>query len=288
MRTVELLNFIERREEVRLAREKGLPRCRWTADPILAKYHFCNVRREHDRVTIWIRENMREPFADHDDLWFWMAVARWVNLPATLAMILEKIPSPDKWNEVRFVNALYAAKLENGVALNGAYMMTTHGSDGPLYEYIGRLLSHLRAERKSLRPREGELLESYWWRLSRVQGMGSFMTAQVIADTKHAAPQHLAKAIDASYWAASGTGSRRGMRRLLGHPAKKVWTTEEQWREEFVELQRDIQNYEWPRPDGFDGQDLQNCLCEFDKYERARLGEGRPKRVYTPHEEKRA
>jgi hypothetical protein len=27
-------------------------------------------------------------------------------------------------------------------------------------------------------------------------------------------------------------------------------------------------------------QDLQNCLCEFDKYERARLGEGTPKQIY--------
>lgn len=27
-------------------------------------------------------------------------------------------------------------------------------------------------------------------------------------------------------------------------------------------------------------QDLQNCLCEFDKYERVRLGEGRPKQLY--------
>lgn len=27
-------------------------------------------------------------------------------------------------------------------------------------------------------------------------------------------------------------------------------------------------------------QDIQNCLCEFDKYERVRLGEGAPKQRY--------
>ena len=27
-------------------------------------------------------------------------------------------------------------------------------------------------------------------------------------------------------------------------------------------------------------QALQNCLCEFDKYERVRLGEGRPRNNY--------
>jgi hypothetical protein len=29
-------------------------------------------------------------------------------------------------------------------------------------------------------------------------------------------------------------------------------------------------------------QDLQNCLCELDKYERVRLGEGKPKRRFVP------
>jgi hypothetical protein len=28
--------------------------------------------------------------------------------------------------------------------------------------------------------------------------------------------------------------------------------------------------------------DIQNCLCEFDKYERVRLGEGRPRSYYKP------
>jgi hypothetical protein len=28
--------------------------------------------------------------------------------------------------------------------------------------------------------------------------------------------------------------------------------------------------------------DLQNCLCEFDKMERARLGEGKLKRRFVP------
>ena len=28
-------------------------------------------------------------------------------------------------------------------------------------------------------------------------------------------------------------------------------------------------------------QDVENCLCEFDKYERTRLGEGRPRSLYA-------
>ncbi len=32
---------------------------------------------------------------------------------------------------------------------------------------------------------------------------------------------------------------------------------------------------------GLHAQDLQNCLCEFDKWMRVRLGEGKPKRRST-------
>ena len=32
---------------------------------------------------------------------------------------------------------------------------------------------------------------------------------------------------------------------------------------------------------GLRAQDLQNCLCEFDKWMRVRLGEGKPKRRFN-------
>jgi hypothetical protein len=37
------------------------------------------------------------------------------------------------------------------------------------------------------------------------------------------------------------------------------------------------------RQDGrLSASDLRSCLCEFDKYERGRLGEGKPKRRFVP------
>jgi hypothetical protein len=32
-------------------------------------------------------------------------------------------------------------------------------------------------------------------------------------------------------------------------------------------------------------QDIQNCLCEFDKYMRVKLGQGTPKQLYVPSAE---
>ena len=34
-----------------------------------------------------------------------------------------------------------------------------------------------------------------------------------------------------------------------------------------------------------DAQDVQNCLCEWDKYQRAKNGEGRPKQNFKPKDE---
>src|SRR5690349_19516029 len=61
----------------------------YTQDPILQQYRFCNCFRELDTVTIWVRKNIREPFADHPYLWFMLAIARQINWPETLAELIE-------------------------------------------------------------------------------------------------------------------------------------------------------------------------------------------------------
>src|SRR4249919_3123124 len=64
----------------------------WTDDPILRDYRFCNIYREDDKVTVWIRENWRKPNSDDPDLWFAMCVARLFNLPTTLEAIGYPVP----------------------------------------------------------------------------------------------------------------------------------------------------------------------------------------------------
>ena len=44
----------------------------WTEDPILRDFRFCNIYREDDKVTVWIRENWRNPHTDDQELWFAM------------------------------------------------------------------------------------------------------------------------------------------------------------------------------------------------------------------------
>ena len=57
---------------------------------------------------------------------------------------------------------------------------------------------------------------------------------------------------------------------------------------EMRQLLEASQSYEhWPNTDEFpplEMREIEHTLCEFDKYERVRLGEGRPRGVY-PHGE---
>ena len=91
MDTTQLLYWIHEREAARLRRAAGKSPP-WTDDPILQEWSFCNVRREDDRVTRWIATNWRGPKCDDPDLWFAMVLARFVNLPETLAEIDYPVP----------------------------------------------------------------------------------------------------------------------------------------------------------------------------------------------------
>ena len=109
---------------------------------------------------------------------------------------------------------------------------------------------------------------------------GGFMSGQVIADLKFVEP--LRSASDWMSFAVSGPGSRRGLNRILGRPLNAPWS-ETAWRTAFDRLRAAI------APDlerfglrDLSASDLQSCLCETDKMERVRLGEGKPRRRFRP------
>jgi hypothetical protein len=111
-----------------------------------------------------------------------------------------------------------------------------------------------------------------------LNGLASFMAAQVVADLKYArGPKKWA---DFHTFAASGPGSKRGLNRVLGRD-KDAPMPEAEFRRVLAMLRLAVSARlaSW---EPITAQDIQNCLCEYDKYERARTGEGRPKQLYKP------
>lgn len=268
-----LVYFVTERESVRLNKEAlRLPRAQWARDEIIGTYRFCNVRREHDRVTRWIADNWRTPHAADPDLWFAMCVARFVNEPPTLS----KIGYPVPWKVERFLDRVRMIRAGGGRWINPAYTICGTGRSGPKEEYVADVLCRLWRARETLRPRPGDTLCSYHMTLGACYGLGSFLAAQVVADLKYAPP--LRDASDWQTFAASGPGSRRGLNRLMNHAVDGKWR-EDNWRLTLNRVQTQLNDaLHWDEP--LHAQDVQNCLCEFDKWERARTGEGRPKQKY--------
>lgn len=272
-----LLAFAVERHAIFWRRNQGCQKP-WTNDPILRAYRFCNVYRENDTVTKWIKDHWRDPHSTDDHLWFAMVIARFVNKPETLALLGYPVP----WNRPRFLQIMRTLKDEKKTAYGGAYMIRAAsgepGKPKALYQ-ADEVFDPLWQNRGVLRPKIGDTLNSYHMLLGQFHGLGSFMAAQVVADLKYVEP--LAGASDWWTFAASGPGSRRGLNRALGRPVKAPWT-EEDWRFELSGL-RAVLGPKWERHDMArpHAQDLQNVLCEFDKMERVRLGEGRPKQRYA-------
>lgn len=273
MRTKELFNFIKERHAIYERKRSGLPKP-WTLDPILQKYKFCNVYRELDTQTQWLANNWRTPNHSDKDFWFAALVFRFINWHETA----EELGYPIPWNPQNFISTLAQRKACDKKVYSGAYMISTHGVKQEKHTYLACSLSKIWMNREELRYKKGETLATFHSRLVECFDVGSFLAAQVIADAKYVGIMQAAP--DWYIFAASGPGSRRGLNRVCGRGVGSP-CAEMQWRWELRHLHMDIEleiAKEGMPP--LPAQDLQNCLCEFDKYERVRLGEGRPKSTY--------
>lgn len=268
-----------------------------TRDPILQEYRFCNVFRELDRVSAWIRYNIRRPFAEHEDLWLMLAIARTINWPDTLQFLKEtgySWPGNDLFDPENLGRALDFYSAQGNKVYTGAYMIRAESNPKAEWyswtkqQYIARIvIGRLWEDREAWRailddqPEGGLTLQSVWSQFQhpRYIGWGPFMAYQVVVDLRHT--RYLRNAPDINTWAALGPGSRRGLNRLAGrdvdHPL-----SQEQGLEEMRQIFEDQDAFRAPWVPRIDLSDIQNCLCETDKYLRVKLGEGKPRAKYVP------
>ena len=267
-----LAYWINERERVRIRRERGEPPP-WTDDPILREWSFCNVRREDDRGTRWLKENWRDPHGRDPHLWHAMLVARNVNWPDSL----EEAGYPEPWSRQgpRFVARLRARQAAGRKVFSPAYLISNNAQS---IDKITVVAQTLDGAWNSAEPvRKGDTLAVAYRKLSSIYGVGSFLAGQVIADLKHT--PILKAASDWWDWCVPGNGSGRGLNRVRGCDVKRRWT-DDSFMQSVTELRKEL-GRRAPVVSGLCLQDLQNCLCEFDKWERTLHGEGRPRRRYA-------
>lgn len=278
----DFFGFMRERETIRLRKEAGLP-WPWTEDKILQEFKFTNVKRDHDRTTYRLVNEFYEPNRDSppDVQLFNCALYRYFGtIEFAHAVGWQTGFNPER------IKAVAKARLAAGERVfTGAYVITNQGIKAPKQDVVVDIfLAGVWANREAI---VAEAHKRHHWRdmiieLQKVPGFGGtgFMAKEVALDTILTSmwpgmPE------DFNMWCPAGPGARRGINRLLGVDLKRPMKTDVAvtymrgllqssavyWRADFVELTL---------------HDIQFQLCEFDKYERVRLGQGRPRSKYRP------
>lgn len=280
-----LIAWVKAREELRKKKESGAPPP-WTSDEILQTYRFCNVRRRDDRVSRWLRQhvltgaNLNYSFSQFI---MFAAFCRWCNWPPTIAEIIKRglYPSPGiNWEGIAAL--MDELRTNKQKIWTGAFMVTARGvvpgqskahfiARKVIYEGISLVLPQLEKALVTNSRRE------VWSVFKSIPSWGSFMAGQVTDDL--AWTVLLSSAKDTNTWAPVGPGSLRGFNRVLElplrtrHPEEEWCSNLQAWRKQAIlslgKEYKDVDLMSW-----------QNINCEFDKYERTRLGEGRPRSKY--------
>lgn len=249
----------------------------WTKDPVLQSVYFTNPYRENDKTTVWFRENVRDPLREDPAVLFATICFRWFNWIPT-GEVLQAEGLLTDWETRKAVTRLGELRAEGRQVFTGAFNISNSGSPKQKVErvcedYVAPAWKHCRIHMWN---RKATLADTHEW-LSALPGLGGggFMAAQVVADLKYTCL--LADAPDWWTWCSPGPGSKKGLNLVLGRPPESPYAKGEFLWE--INALRERVNDGLKIPP-LHAQDVQNCCCEFFKYERSR-NEGRAKRGYS-------
>lgn len=266
-RTADLAHWINEREAIRLRREAGVSPP-WTADPTMATVRYCNVHREDDKITRWIRSH---PVYSSPTVPVWVVVlARMVNRISSL----EAIEAAVYLGDLTAVKSILKSRRDYGFTIWGnAYTISTCGRSMDKVDYVIDMVvdNVRRAEQDPLWSQglwhDPWTLSNFHQWLMRIDGLGSFLAAQVVADLKNTDDHPLLTAPDWWTWAACGPGSLKGLAAYHGTLATPG---------NFTALlglaTAQVTPLIGAHVGAIHAQDMQNCFCEFSKYIRVREG----------------
>ncbi len=263
-----LIHWIEERERIRKRKERG-DKKPWTDDVILRSFRFCNVIRMDDKVSKWLLENWYEPEFNHPNILPAVVLARHFNLPKTL----EAIGFPIAWEPDRMKRVLQLMKDNREKIFNAAYIIASNGEPNKA-EMVVNLADHFVRRPPNLNTGSMKKASD---KLTQYKGFGYFMAGQVVCDLRWAMEGEWK---DKQTWGPVGPGSIRGLNRLFGRDVKKQ-IDKRQFDQDLRKMRDLCQSRLRPSLlNRMEGIDYENCMCEFDKWERALWGQGKPKQKY--------
>jgi len=304
---IKFWEFIREREAIRLRRAAGQP-APWTEDKILRAYKFTNVKREHDRTSVALKAIYDQHVLRASDRVVWLNCALYRLFgTAEMAAALGWVRAwGDESHRRSQVLRLAATRLATGQRVfTGAYIVPNCGRTRPKHEVVCSIVDGVWKAAPELCDRAMDRWELAVGVLTQLWGIGSFIAKEIVLDYVMATGW---RPSDWQTWTPIGPGARRGAMRVLDgkliHPhglsehyalkvCRELYTQRrDQWEDwwstanhaaVFSDEVRRSRNYnQLPPHSHLDLTDIQFQLCEFDKYQRALRGEGRPRSRFTP------
>lgn len=286
MRAGDFYSYAIERERIRLRKAAG-ESWPWTRNEILRTYKFTNVRREHDATSVALRKIYEQhQHAPREQVLLNCALARYFGTAEWTQAAGWQRDFTSRTRER--LEGLAEIRLSGGLRVfTGAYIVPNCGYEEPKHQFVLRrcikemwdcrhvVLSHMHAGSWQV------TIEH----LCRLMGWGPFMAKEVTLDTMYfsstwahsdACTGGALRSVPLDYWTWTpiGPGALRGLARVFAKPRRQVGL-------EDLLLLHDAQGEHWPPQWGrLAPTDVQFALCEFDKFERVRLGEGKPRSLY--------
>lgn len=295
-----------------------------TDDVILQENSFCNVFREQDKTTLWFAKNVRGPLnkLKHPGLLLATVLFRMFNRIETgEAMFCDDNLDGESSAFHEFLRtgkttALRQAIIrrigKKGPYVTGSYIIAGPGGKSKLDGMLQVVKEFHDSEAPWPNENEGidwrvaskrmsqgraPLQHAHEW-LRQFSYMGTFHAYEIVTDLRWT--HLLGRAPDIHSWANPGPGCRRGLNVMMGRDKDaRSWANNEELLNEMdIILEQSRTAKQWgrfaakmndkypktPTPISWEMRDVEHTLCEFDKYERTRKGEGRPRGRYRGHD----
>ena len=265
-------SWIIRRTRIQLRKDEGLP-WPWTEDKILQEFKFTNAFREKDKTTVWFRENIRDPLKNSPDVYMATVIFRWFNLIETgqelMAHRLHINWDPEK---------AYKIIIPLDKWITGAYMVKSPTGKNKVRGVCETITTVWNDRRKFLSKHPFPSLQNMCTFLEGYPFLGPFLAYELVTDLRHT---YLGwDAPDINTWANAGPGAMRGLNRIHDRPLDFT-SKRHDWCKEMQDLLAISKGNLPTYVPTLEMRDIEHSLCEFDKYERVRLGQGRPRSKYT-------
>ena len=249
----------------------------WTKDPILQRYKFCNVYQQLDKGTVALRKMLVDGPVCHSSenaalLLFniiWYRLFNWHEHAKNLGFI----------DDYRPLEAYITTRAKMGKQIFTAAHMT-HGDmferKHVTYLKACKVIWDNRFEYSNCFIISTSTMEEAFNKLLSLPMVGRFIAYELVCDLRFT--YLLDHATDKLTWANMGPGAQRGLKRL-GMPYENQTVGVRSMRKLWQKLTPFAQKLECK--EFFELREVEHSLCELDKYQRTKLGEGTPRQRYN-------